>query len=53
MDQAEVHQLMLERMQQCEEALLRAESGQASEDDWEVIWFECGLKKEKQNGISC
>lgn len=53
MDQAEVHQLMLERMQQCEEALWRAESGQASQEDWELIWFECGLKKERKHGISC
>lgn len=53
MDEAQMHQAMLERMQQCEEALGRAEKGQASEDDWKVIWFECGLKKESKNGINC
>lgn len=52
MDQAEMHQLMLERMQRCEEALRRAEAGQADKADWDLIWFECGLKKEKEYGLS-
>lgn len=52
MDQEWVHQLMLERMQRCEEAIARAKAGQATDEDWEIIRFECGLKKEKQNGIS-
>ena len=53
MDQSEMHQLMLERMQQCEEALKRAQVGEASPQDWELIRYECGLgKQEKQNGIS-
>jgi hypothetical protein len=34
---------MLERMQQLEEALERAEAGCASVDDWKVIRFECGM----------
>lgn len=36
-------QLMLERQQQLEEALQRAESGQAQKSDWDIIKFECGL----------
>lgn len=53
MDQAEWHQLMLERQQQLEEALERAEQGKAQPQDWELIRFECGVKKEKQHGINC
>lgn len=53
MDEAWVHELMLERMQQCEEALTRAKAGQATEADWELIRYECGLGKEKQNAVSC
>lgn len=30
-------------MQQLEEALERAEAGCATEDDWKVIRFECGM----------
>lgn len=49
----EMHQLMLERMQQCEEALIRAQAGQASDEDWEVIRYECGLgKKENKNAVN-
>mgnify|MGYP003339431092 CR=1 FL=1 len=36
-DSAEYHQLMLERMQQLEEALERAEAGTATADDWNII----------------
>jgi hypothetical protein len=43
MSQGEYNQVMLERMQQLEEALVRAKAGCASEDDWKVIYFECGL----------
>jgi hypothetical protein len=45
MDQGEMHQLMLERQQRLEEALERAEQGKASEEDWQIIYFECGLKR--------
>ena len=45
MSEAEYHQAMLERMQQLEEALERAEAGQASDEDWNVIYFECGIKR--------
>ena len=36
-------QSMLERMQQLDEALERAEAGWASADDWKIIRFECGM----------
>ncbi len=53
MDQSELHQLMLERMQQCEEALNRAQKGDATPQDWELIRYECGLgKQEIKDGIS-
>ena len=53
-DLHEMQQLMLERIQRCEEALERAQAGQATEEDWEIIRFECGLgKKEKKDGVSC
>jgi hypothetical protein len=44
-DQAEFHQLMLERMQMLEEALRRAIAGIATQDDWEMICTECGMPK--------
>lgn len=43
--QALMHQAMLERMQMLEEALQRAETGVATEDDWSVIRYECGMPK--------
>jgi|APCry1669188910_1035180.scaffolds.fasta_scaffold391221_1 hypothetical protein len=48
-NEAEFHQLMLERQQILEEALDRAESGVASSEDWSVIRSECGLPKVKLN----
>lgn len=47
MDEGEMHQLMLERQQRLEEALERAEKGTATEEDWYVIYFECGLRRNK------
>jgi hypothetical protein len=44
-DEGEAHQAMLERMQMLEEALHRAETGVATEDDWNVIRFECGVSR--------
>ena len=41
----EMHQLALERMQMLEEALNRAETGVATEDDWNIIRYECGMPK--------
>lgn len=50
MDQSEFHQAMLERQQMVEEALSRAEQGTATEDDWKVIYYECGIQRRKSNG---
>jgi hypothetical protein len=47
MDQGEMHQLMLERQQRLEDALIRAEDGTAQEEDWQIIYFECGLRRIK------
>ena len=44
-DQAEFHQLMLERVQMLEVALRRAIAGVATQDDWETICTECGVTK--------
>ena len=44
-EEAEMHQLQLERMQLLEEALERAETGRATEDDWNIIRYECGMPK--------
>jgi hypothetical protein len=44
-DQAEFHQLMLERVQMLEETLRRAIAGVATQDDWEMICTECGVPK--------
>ena len=41
----EYNQAMLERQQMLEEALERAETGVATEDDWNIIRHECGLSK--------
>ena len=45
MTDGEYHQAMLERMQQLEEALDRAEAGTANHDDWVIIRYECGLPR--------
>jgi len=42
---AEMQQLMLERQQILEEALERAETGVATQEDWDIIRYECGLPK--------
>ena len=38
---------MLERMQSVEEALLRAEKHEATEEDWKTIYAECGISRSK------
>ena len=43
MTSAEYHQMQQERQQQLEEALRRAINHSATEDDWAVIRYECGL----------
>ena len=40
----EWQQLMEERQQITEEALVRAEQGIATQEDWNIIWSECGLR---------
>lgn len=57
MREDEYAQAMLERMQQLDEAINRAESGRASKDDWKVIKFECGISTKRgvnheSNGVS-
>jgi hypothetical protein len=47
MREYEYNQAMLERMQQLEEAVNRAQSGRASKDDWKVIKFECGISTKR------
>ena len=39
----EYNQAMLERQQMLEEALIRAELGVATAEDWNIIRFECGV----------
>jgi len=41
--EAEFEQAMQERQQMLEEALERAETGVATEEDWQLIRNECGL----------
>lgn len=43
MNAEEHHQLELERRQQTEEAIARAKAGMATEDDWRIIEYECGI----------
>jgi len=43
MSEAEYNQLQLERQEMLEEALRRAINNSATEDDWAVIRYECGL----------
>ena len=43
----EFNQLMLERFQQLEEALDRAEEGKATQEDWAIIRYECGVRKKE------
>ena len=43
MTDSEYHQMQLERQELLEEALRRAINHSATEDDWAVIRYECGL----------
>ena len=40
------HQAQLERLERLTTALRNAKAGKATEDDWTVICYECGIKKE-------
>lgn len=48
-DQLEWNQLMLERQQMAEEAFERAKNGTACQEDWQLIRFELGLGKDKND----
>jgi hypothetical protein len=39
----EYNQAMLENQQMLEDALVRAESGIATAEDWNIIRYECGV----------
>ena len=39
----EFNQAMLEKQQMLEDALIRAETGVATAEDWNIIRFECGV----------
>jgi len=41
----QVNQMMLERHQMLAESLERAEAGRATEDDWNIIRYECGVPR--------
>lgn len=45
---SEYYQANLERQQQLEEALRRAVNHCATDDDWAVIYYECGLKAQQR-----
>lgn len=45
MTDSEYHQVNLELQQMLEEALNRAQDGKATTDDWNLIWYGCGLSK--------
>ncbi len=40
------YQAQLERLERLTTALRNAKAGKATEDDWTVICYECGIKKE-------
>ncbi len=40
------HQSELERQEMLVDALRKARAGTATEDDWTIICYECGIKKE-------
>jgi hypothetical protein len=43
-DQQEMATIHMERQQRIEEAIIRAENGEATQADFDIIRFECGLK---------
>jgi len=43
MTMSEYEQAMLEKQQMLEDALVRAESGIATAEDWNIIRYECGV----------
>ena len=43
---------MMERMQLLEEAIDRAEAGEACSEDWDVIRRECGISKRSNSTLT-
>jgi hypothetical protein len=50
MSEGEYHQMQLERQEMLEQALRRAINHSATEDDWAIIRYECGLPAQKLKG---
>lgn len=50
MSEGEYHQMQLERQEMLEQALCRAINHSATEDDWAIIRYECGLPAQKSKG---
>jgi len=50
MTDSEYNQMQLERQELLEEALRRAINHSATDDDWAVIRYECGLPAQKLKG---
>jgi len=48
----EFHQVMLDRQREVEEAVERAERGEATTEDWKLIRYECGLRSQNANSAS-
>lgn len=48
MSEAEYSQLQLERQEMLESALRRAINNSATEDDWAIIRYECGLPAQQK-----
>jgi hypothetical protein len=44
MTKAEYHQLMLERQERLEQAIIDAQAGQGTNEDWAIICAECGVQ---------
>ena len=47
-DQELWHQALLERQQLIEESLIRAQDNRATDKDWDLIWWECGLYERRK-----
>lgn len=50
MSEGEYHQMQLERQEMLEQALRRVINHSATEDDWAIIRYECGLPAQKSKG---
>lgn len=50
-DQEEYHQAMLERQRMVEQAIFNAEMGVASDEDFKIIRFECGIKQPSPSSL--